>query len=103
MIKAIALGLGASRPGHIKVKLRFQTWDPHHLRSYLLKTDFKSEAPFIEERSVLLPADQVYDRISAYRGIFEILRNAGVVAQRDRLIEYEIRLEDETTLAFFED
>jgi hypothetical protein len=102
-MKTVVLGLGAKRPGHVKVRLRFSTWDPIHLRSQVLATDFKVGAPFVEERSVLLPADQVYDRLSAYNDIFELLRRAGVVAQRDVLREYEIQPEDMTTLAYFED
>jgi hypothetical protein len=101
--KAITLGLGASRPGHVKVKLRFNTWDPKHLRSQVLQTDFKAQPPYIEDRSVLLPASQVYDRLSAYRDLFEVLRSAGVVAPRDQLCAYELRPEDMTTLAYFEE
>lgn len=35
--------LAADKPGYLKVKLFYHTWEPKHLRSRVLQTEFKAD------------------------------------------------------------
>jgi hypothetical protein len=98
----IHLGLVPALQGYVKVKLFFSTTKPNHIRSQVLMTDYQAQPPFIEDRSVLIPADRAFNRLSAYRDIFVVLQVAGVVASDDVLKDFEIRAEDFDTLAYYE-
>ena len=93
--------LAANQPEHIKVRLFFQTWEPHHVRSQVLISEMRMDAPFIEDVSILVPAKDVRNDISAFAGAFQELQAAGILRPNDRLKSFEIRDEDFRTLAYY--
>jgi hypothetical protein len=100
--RAVTLDIAPELRGYVKVRLRFKTWDPQHVRSHALKNEFNAEPPYIEDVSVLVPVSEAYNRLSAYKDIFSLLQAGGVVAKTDQLTEFEIREEDTLTLAYYE-
>jgi hypothetical protein len=98
----IALDVARTLPGYIKVRLVFNTWDPQHIRSHMLKTEHNLEPPFIENISVLVPVEDAYNRLSAYDDAFNTLKECGVLALADKLKDFELREEDILTLAYYE-
>lgn len=91
-----------SEPDHVKVRLLFNTWEPKHIHSHFLKTEASAAPPFVESVCVLVPLEQAFHRLSAYRDIFRALICAGVLAKADTLTAFEIREEDTHTLAYRE-
>jgi hypothetical protein len=87
---------------HVKVRLFYNTWKPKHVRSNFLKTQADAKPPFIEDVSVLVPVSCAYNRLSAYRDIFQRLIAAGHLAPTDALKKFEFREEDMSTLAYLE-
>lgn len=102
MTQVPPLRLLAARPGCLKVKLFYHTWESKHLRSQVLKSDFKVDPPFVEDVSVLLPPGEVFSRLSAFEDIFRLLQAADVLAVTDKLKGFEIRDEDTRTLAYYQ-
>jgi hypothetical protein len=102
MTPTITLDVARTLPGHVKVRLIFKTWDPQHIRSHSLKTEFNQEPPFIEDISILVPVERAYNRLSAYDDAFNTLQECGVIALADKLTDFEVREEDVLTLAYFE-
>lgn len=102
MIPPPHFDVATSEAGHVKVRLIFNTWEPKHLRSHFLKTEASAAPPFVEDVSVLVSVEHAYNRMSAYRGIFQGLISAGILARTDTLTRFEIREEDTHTLAYLE-
>lgn len=92
----------ADKAGHLKVRLFYHTWEPKHLRSRVLETEFNTSPPYVEDVSVLIPCAHVYNRLSAFESTFRALQLKGVLAMSDKLKDFEIRDEDTTTLAYSE-
>ncbi len=94
--------VASTRDGHVKVRLHFSTWEPKHLRSHYLKHEASAAPPFLEDVSVLVPLERVYNRLSAFRDLFQALKNAGILAKQDTLKSFDLREEDDHTLAYVE-
>ena len=91
----------AELPGHMKVKLFYQTREPRHVRSQVLQVEMQMTPPFVEDVSVLLPAKDVFNNLAAYEETFQALQSVGLVGPEDRLRNFEIRDEDVRTLAYY--
>lgn len=98
----VSFHVAQQKPGHVKVRLSFNTWDPKHARSAFLKNEADAKPPFLEDVHVLVPVSAAFNRLSAYRDIFRRLIAAGILAPQDTLRRFEFREEDTTTLAYVE-
>lgn len=88
--------------GHVKVRLFYDTWNPKHVRSHFLRIEAGAKPPFIEDVFVLVPFNRAYNRMSAYRDVFQRLIAAGYLAAADALKKFEFCEEDYRTLAYLE-
>jgi hypothetical protein len=102
VIEGPQLATAVEKPGYIKVRLFYHTWEPQHSRSQALIAEFAADPPFVEDVSVLLPVAATYDRLSAFEDIFRLLQHQGVVSSMDKLHQFEFRDEDVRTLAYYE-
>lgn len=94
------LTLGDTGPGLIKVKLFFKTWEPKHLRSHVLKTEFAAKGPYLEDVCVLLPQAAVTPDLTAFQATFRELIHSGAVGRQSTLVDFLLLIEDHTTLAY---
>ncbi len=91
----------ADLKGFMKVRLFYQTWEPKHVRSQVLRIDLRMNAPFVENISVLLPLPFISTDLSAYEEIFRSLQAAGYLSPTDKIRDFELRDEDVCTLALY--
>lgn len=86
---------------HLKVRLYYRTFEPKHLRSHFLQMEAQAAPPFVEDVTVLVPVEEAYDRLSSYEDIFTNLKREGLLASGDTLFKFEVRDEDDHTLAWY--
>ena len=91
--------LAASLPGRVKVRLRYLTSQPRHLRSMLL-AQYGAQPPFIEEACVLLPHMQVFPVLECFLPAFEALREDSAVPLDSQLRSFDILDRDILTLSY---
>jgi hypothetical protein len=91
--------LAASLPGRVKVRLRYLTSQPRHLRSMLL-AQYGAQPPFIEEACVLLPHMAVFPVLECFLPTFEALREDSAVPPDARLQAFDILDRDVLTLSY---
>jgi hypothetical protein len=91
--------LASSLPGRTKVRLRYLTAEPRHLRSMLL-AQYGVRPPFIEESCILLPRMQVFPVLECFLPTFEALCEDGAVPPDSRLQGFEILDRDQLTLSY---
>jgi hypothetical protein len=90
----------SSKKGYVKVKLRFTTEEPTHVRSYLLQRTYGFAGPYLEEVYVLLPQETVYPEFSYFIPVLTKLQLAQVISLTAQLRHFAITDEDEVTLAY---
>lgn len=91
--------LVASKSGYVKVRLTYLTSEPKHLRSIVLAKQYGIQPPFHEEISILMPRQKVFTLLEAYLPAFNYLQSCSLVSKSARLMDFEIRDEDDLTLA----
>jgi hypothetical protein len=91
--------LAASLPGRVKVRLRYLTSQPRHLRSMLL-AQYGAQPPYIEEACILLPHMQVFPVLECFLPAFEALKEDAAVPPDSRLQSFDILDRDILTLSY---
>lgn len=84
--------------GFIKVRLRYSTQIPRHLRSYILKTTYNIEAPYFEEVYILMPQSKVFPLLEAFLPAFNRVKEH--LDKSAVLKDFKIVDEDTQTLAY---
>jgi hypothetical protein len=92
--------LEATMADHLKVRLRYMTTDPKHIRSLVLRSSYGIKPPYNEDLCILMPAARVFNDFETYLDTFENLKLCGVLHHGDILIDADILVEDELTLAY---
>lgn len=76
-----------SLPGHVKVRLSYQSSLPHTEAALTLQK-FGAAGPFSEEIRVLVPSQDAFTDLMAYRAMFEFLRLRNIVPKDAKLTGY---------------
>lgn len=89
-----------SKMGYVKIRLTFLTSEPKHIRSIMLRDQYKAEPPYLEDIYILLPLVDTFSILETFIPTFEKLRKAGVVAKTSNLLKFKILDEDSHTLSY---
>lgn len=89
-----------SKMGYVKIRLTFLTSEPKHIRSIMLRDQYKVEPPYLEDICVLLPLVDTFSILETFIPAFEKLREVGVVAKTSNLLKFKILDEDSHTLSY---
>lgn len=90
----------STKAGYIKVRLTFQTYEPTHIRSVMLESEYGIEPPYTENLCILLPRQKAFSLLEAYLPAFQRLQDAGLVSSTAQLTAFHILDEDNLTLAY---
>lgn len=93
----------SDKPGYIKVRLTFLTFEPVHVRSLQLQYACGARPPFNEDICILMKADRAYPDLEHYSLPFEQLKTQGLVSTSARLTEVTLLDEDVETLSYIID
>jgi hypothetical protein len=93
------LSTGTSN-GKIKVLLKYHTWEPKHIQSHILATEFKAKAPFVEEVAIWISPSNIGEKPEIYLEAFDSLMAASVVPAKSQIFDFAIIEENRNTLAY---
>jgi len=89
-----------SKVGYMKVRLTFLTSDPKHIRSVMLREQYRAEPPYLEDVCILLPLKETFSILETFIPAFEKLRESRVVSSTAKLLKFKILDDDLNTLAY---
>jgi hypothetical protein len=79
--------MAVTLPAHVKVRLRFKVVTPT-TQAALFMANMGVSGPFVEEVWVLVPKEQVFSKLGAYKDAFAALKEAGAVPFSAQLDSY---------------
>jgi hypothetical protein len=86
--------------GFVKVRLRYTTTNPVHIRSVTLSSQFGLEGPFFEEIFVLIPQREAFPLLEAFLPMFNRLKEHKFLDESAILKDFKIVDEDLWSLAY---
>jgi hypothetical protein len=86
--------------GFVKVRLRYTTHKPLHVRSLILSTLYSIDGPYFEDVFVFVPQRETFPMVEAFYPIFNQLKKRGIIHETAQLKDFKIMDEDVLTLGY---